>query len=200
MQPLPVVAQPCPTLPCCHCFPTARPKAATSRSTCYHHRPCSSLAAPVVLDPTSVRSSERIVATTAAHHALPLLPSPPSSSASIFQPLAQLPMLLPRPSQSAFLPYRSRLQPRPLSLPSSQSPLPLILFLTIVIRSPDKILLSAVAAWQHRRLLPRQSIPTLSVLSSAVQRQLMLHPFCYACPVPDLLSAMFAPSFLARLT
>ncbi|RZS29184.1 hypothetical protein BHM03_00062892 [Ensete ventricosum] len=127
MQPLPVAAQPCPTLPCCHCFPTTRPKAATSRSTCYHHRPCSSLAAPVVLDPTSVRSSERIVATTAAHHALPLLPSPPSSSTSIFQPLAQLPMLLPRPSQSAFLPYRSRLQPRPLSLPSSQSPLPLIL-------------------------------------------------------------------------
>ncbi|RZS07208.1 hypothetical protein BHM03_00038001 [Ensete ventricosum] len=66
--------------------------------------------------------------------------------------------------------------------------------------SPGEILLSAAVARQHRRLLPRQSTPTLSVLHSTAQRQLMLCPFCYACPVPDLLSAMLAPSFSARLT
>ncbi|RWV94583.1 hypothetical protein GW17_00042862 [Ensete ventricosum] len=99
-------------------LPHMRPKAATSHSTRCHHRSCSSLAAPVILDPTS---------------------------------------------------------------------------------SPDEILLSATAARQHRRLLPRQSTPTLSVLHSAVQRQLMLHPFCCTCPVLDLLYVMPTPSFLARL-
>ncbi|RRT68064.1 hypothetical protein B296_00011728 [Ensete ventricosum] len=75
------------------------------------------------------------------------------------------------------------------------SPIAVLAFITI---SPGEILLSA--ARQHRRLLPRQSTPTLSVLHSTVQRQLMLHPFCCACPMPDLLSAMLAPSFSARLT
>ncbi|RZS11447.1 hypothetical protein BHM03_00042779 [Ensete ventricosum] len=67
-------------------------------------------------------------------------------------------------------------------------------------QSPDEILLSAVVARQHRRLLPRQFTPTLSVLHSTVQRQLMLHSFCCACPISDLLSAMPAPSFSTRLT
>ncbi|RWW53588.1 hypothetical protein BHE74_00039909 [Ensete ventricosum] len=49
-------------------------------------------------------------------------------------------------------------------------------------QSPREILLSATAARQHRHLLPRQSTPTLSVLHSAVKRQLMLHPFCCVCP------------------
>ncbi|RWW77864.1 hypothetical protein BHE74_00013940 [Ensete ventricosum] len=79
-------------------------------------------------------------------------------------------------------------------LPSPRS------FATPLPSSPGEILLSAAVARQHRRLLPRQSTPTLSVLHSTAQRQLMLYPFCYACPVPDLLSAMLAPSFSARLT
>ncbi|RZR78792.1 hypothetical protein BHM03_00004313 [Ensete ventricosum] len=70
MQPLSVAAQPRPTLPYCRCFLTVRPKATTSRSTRCHRRLHPSLAAPVILDPTSVRGSERMAATTAVHCAL----------------------------------------------------------------------------------------------------------------------------------
>ncbi|RWV79252.1 hypothetical protein GW17_00059644, partial [Ensete ventricosum] len=59
MQPLPVATQPRPTLPCCHCFPTARLKAATSRSTRCHHRLCSSLAAPIAGHASHPRSHQR---------------------------------------------------------------------------------------------------------------------------------------------
>ncbi|RRT37951.1 hypothetical protein B296_00037914 [Ensete ventricosum] len=75
-QPLLVAAQPRPTLPRCYYFPIARLKAATNRSTRCHHRSCSSLAAPVILDPTNVHSSKRIAVTATTHRALPLLPHP----------------------------------------------------------------------------------------------------------------------------
>ncbi|RWV93816.1 hypothetical protein GW17_00043698 [Ensete ventricosum] len=63
------------------------------------------VATATALDPTGMRSNERIAATTAVHRALPLLPSPPSSPTKPHMPLTLSPVIPVSSGRQPSLPH-----------------------------------------------------------------------------------------------